>query len=515
MQTGLRDGVMGTDKAADLFKEYRVRILDGSKATSEALTALGMNTDEVLAGLSDGSLSVADSFQLVNEALSGVEDPAQRMQIATALMGTQFEDLGDEAVAALDLTARSMEDIGAQGEATQQRIDSFSEIFPRLRAMATPALLEIGNVLLELANVILPPVEAGLLALLEAIVPLAESFGRGVAAVMEMMSAFEVGSEGVGTFAGQLQETTPAVTAAFDGLSATFAALRETFVAGMALISQFWTEHGDQIIAKIMEIAAQAQEISALIIQIVTGVVQPMLQAATAFFQQHGDQIMAVISAAFDWIFNIISTTLNLIHGVLTATLQIIQGDFSGATETLTTTATDFLAGWLNIFTSGLTLIGETFTLFLAAIGVDFNALSALATAAGNAFYATFVAPIEAGINSIKNAVNSAIEAFANLTERIAGGLPELPDIDIPGFASGGVIPAGQVAMVGEQGRELIMPAQDTRVIPAGETARILADMGNSGGGPAVGTVNIYQQPGESSEALAERVARTIQERRR
>src|SRR6056297_685764 len=41
MQSGLQDGILGTDKAADAFKEFRVRIQDGSKTTADALESLG------------------------------------------------------------------------------------------------------------------------------------------------------------------------------------------------------------------------------------------------------------------------------------------------------------------------------------------------------------------------------------------------------------------------------------------------------------------------------------------
>jgi hypothetical protein len=89
--------------------------------------------------------------------------------------------------------------------------------------------------------------------------------------------------------------------------------------------------------------------------------------------------------------------------------------------------------------------------------------------AAGRRIAAPFIAAfhtIKAGIADVQHAAAGVTTAL-----HVAG---------IPGFASGGVISAGQLALVGENGPELIRPAHATRVTPAGPTAAALS---GSGGG--------------------------------
>lgn len=69
------------------------------------------------------------------------------------------------------------------------------------------------------------------------------------------------------------------------------------------------------------------------------------------------------------------------------------------------------------------------------------------------------------------------------------------------GFASGGVISAGQTALVGEEGPELIRPTRSTRVIPNDE-------IGEAGGDNINVTVNY--NPGEDSAADRERLKKEI-----
>lgn len=111
LQSGLASGNLGTDKAADLFKEFRVRILDGSKATSDALMMLGINVDQFIADLSSGSMTTADAFQAVIEKLRETGDQSILMQAGVGLLGTQFEDLGESAVLGIDLSITKMSDL--------------------------------------------------------------------------------------------------------------------------------------------------------------------------------------------------------------------------------------------------------------------------------------------------------------------------------------------------------------------------------------------------------------------
>lgn len=111
LESGLAGGVLGTDKAADAFKEFRVRIQDGSKSTNEALGLLGISSDEFAKKLSDGTITVADAFDIVVKKLGETGDKSTQIQAGVGLLGTQFEDLGTEAALALSLTTTKIDDL--------------------------------------------------------------------------------------------------------------------------------------------------------------------------------------------------------------------------------------------------------------------------------------------------------------------------------------------------------------------------------------------------------------------
>lgn len=92
LELGQKSGVLGTDKIADMFKEFTIRIQDGSDKTQNALNAINLGT--IPEQIKNGEITVLDAYSKITSALSGIEDPILRNSTAVELLGTQFEDLG-------------------------------------------------------------------------------------------------------------------------------------------------------------------------------------------------------------------------------------------------------------------------------------------------------------------------------------------------------------------------------------------------------------------------------------
>jgi hypothetical protein len=167
LESGLQGGMLGTDKAADLFKEFRLRIQDGSAATQEGLAQLGLSWEEINEGLSNGSLTVADAFTLVQQALADTEDPTVRMQAGAALMGSQFEDLGDAAVAGISLAQTSMEDLAGATDELGASAGSLGTDFEQMKRELLVALLPVGEEILAVAKEYMPELKEGARVLAE------------------------------------------------------------------------------------------------------------------------------------------------------------------------------------------------------------------------------------------------------------------------------------------------------------------------------------------------------------
>lgn len=111
LNSGFQEGMLGTDRAADLFKEFRVRIQDESKTTRDALESIGLDPAEFEKNLAAGKLSAIEAFSIIQAKLNETDDSAIRLNAGVGLMGTQFEDLGTSAALAIDTTNTGLDDL--------------------------------------------------------------------------------------------------------------------------------------------------------------------------------------------------------------------------------------------------------------------------------------------------------------------------------------------------------------------------------------------------------------------
>ena len=112
---GLESGAFNLDKVGDAVKEFNLRAKSESKDSVEAFEELGMNAAEMAQTFAKGGPEAQKSFMQVVQAISAIEDPVKKNRIGIALMGTQFEDLETDVVAAMgtvqqqfDMTKDSM-----------------------------------------------------------------------------------------------------------------------------------------------------------------------------------------------------------------------------------------------------------------------------------------------------------------------------------------------------------------------------------------------------------------------
>lgn len=90
LQAGARDG----DIVADSIKEFSIRAIDGSETTSKGFRAIGLDAEKMAAQIGKGGPAAKRGLSTVLDHLRGIKDPAKQAAAATALFGTQSEDLG-------------------------------------------------------------------------------------------------------------------------------------------------------------------------------------------------------------------------------------------------------------------------------------------------------------------------------------------------------------------------------------------------------------------------------------
>lgn len=237
LQTGMQGGMLGTDKAADLFKEFRVRIQDGSDATIAGLEAIGINADDLWARMGSGETTAAEAFDEVQAAMAGVTDENVRMVAGVQLMGTQFEDLGQDAVAAVSMSSVSLEDLAGATDSLGVKYNDLNAVQSSLWRDAQLALAPFGEMLLGLANQAMPFVQQGFAAAM----PYLQAFALWLGANIP------VAIQAVGTYWTTTLQ--PALLALWGYLQTNVLPIVQevvTFIGtnlpgAMAAVSNFWT----------------------------------------------------------------------------------------------------------------------------------------------------------------------------------------------------------------------------------------------------------------------------------
>jgi TP901 family phage tail tape measure protein len=156
-QQGADSGAWNLDKVGDAVKEFSIRSIDGSKTTTEAFEALGLNAGEMMQTFAAGGDGASIAFQGVLGSLMEMDDEVQRDAIGVKLFGTQWEDLGTEAMAALaDINEGAYDTEDALGKINDIKYDNLGAAFEGIKRQAEVALLPLASAIANALTAIAP-----------------------------------------------------------------------------------------------------------------------------------------------------------------------------------------------------------------------------------------------------------------------------------------------------------------------------------------------------------------------
>lgn len=285
LETGIAGGMLGTDRAADAFKEFRVRIQDGSKLTAESLDAIGLSSEEMLDQLATGQITAADAFSIVTGALSEVENSSLRMQAGVGLLGTQYEDLGDAALG-LDLNNAAFADAENAVDSLNVKYDNLGSMVEGYKRRALLALAPTGEALLSLGNDAMPHVEKAFTWLEE-----------NVPAMIE--TAMTVGGEWLDWF---MEKT-----------AGTQAQVGEI----LAMAQAFWDEHGDAIMRIVGNVGTIAEALFDQLVGNILDIVQLGLQVLTGDWEGASETLEGIWTRTKETIGTITTGLLDSVLAIL------------------------------------------------------------------------------------------------------------------------------------------------------------------------------------------------------
>lgn len=475
MQTGLQNGVLGTDKAADSFKEFRVRIQDGSALTSDSLKMLGLDADKITKGLADGSITAADAYGMVTTALKNTKDTTVQFQAGVGLLGTQFEDLGASGVAAIDLTATSLEDLAGATDSLNVKYGSFGSMFEGVQRQALVALEPLGGKLLELGNVVVPVIITALAYLGSQIpaafawletnaLPLFTSiynavmliatgdFSGGIFGLAEdspWINALFIGRDLLGVLIGYIADNAQPILA---GLGAMLLAVVVPAVYAWAAATATAAATTIAALAPVLlPILAIGAAVAVLyyawennfggirdIVANVISVAMPYIDTAKSSLMDFANRVLPLLFGAWETISGAVTIVITALAGAILSNMAGIQNTISAA---MAFVGAVFRTGWdlvTGIFTAVLLLLNGDVTGFVTTLVTTFTGffsnLGGVATAGLNLIYSLFdttwslLVSFLGGVWSqigttvstgLSNLYNNALTSLANLRDLV------------------------------------------------------------------------------------------------
>jgi phage-related minor tail protein len=221
ISAAMEAGARNTDIAADLIKEFSIRAVDGSKLTGEGFKAAGLDADKMAAAIGKGGPSAEKAFREVLTAVTSIKDPVKREIAGVALFGTQWEDLGPKAAAAM-ATAKTGVD-GLDGATDKLANTMGDNLASKIESLKRQGEVWANSKLLPFVEQLSARFTSDFLPALESIrsafafvVPIAKEFGEKILSTLKdnvagISDAFRDNKPQLEAFAGALADLAPVV----------------------------------------------------------------------------------------------------------------------------------------------------------------------------------------------------------------------------------------------------------------------------------------------------------------
>ena len=256
--------------------------------------------------------------------------------------------------------------------------------------------------------------------------------------------------------------------------------LTTTVVPAVTAFATYVAEQFGNLVAWVEEHWDSIREAIEHVVNVISGIVSGFVDAALLVWSYFGDTILAVISSAWDNVKAVVEFALDFVRGLIETVVAVINGDwgeawnaivgiFSSAWDLVKTVLGNALGVVKTLIGDGLNAAKDLVSNALDGIVGFFSGLGGrIARAAGNVFGFLW--------EGFRSAVNRIIRGWNDLEFRIPGfdppgpgpkfggftlGLPNIPEL-----AEGGDVTRAGLAIVGEDGAELLDLNAGARVTP-------------------------------------------------
>lgn len=326
LANGVESGTWSVDKLGDAVKEFNIRMSDGS--AKEAVEALGFSWEKVSEDWSKGGDSAKEVFSMLVNELDGLETTTEGYNIGVGLLGTMYEDLGQEAVLALSNTEgaiNSASDAMAQMDsAAYDTLESSlsqlgrtvkAEVVQPIAEKLTPAIKDSVNFVNERVG---PAVE-WLLSHLPEVGIILGTIGSVIAAMRW------------GSIVGQISK----ISGAFSGFKTAIAAIPGPVLAIIAIVAALaagfmylWETNEDfrnNVTAVWEELQGSFSELGGKISDMLNQLMPLISEIASTVLTAFGQIAEAVLPILIQLISELLPVIIGLIDQLLPVLTQIIE----------------------------------------------------------------------------------------------------------------------------------------------------------------------------------------------
>lgn len=326
LANGVESGTWSVDKLGDAVKEFNIRMSDGS--AKEAVEALGFSWEKVSEDWSKGGDSAKEVFNMLVNELDGLETTTEGYNIGVGLLGTMYEDLGQEAVLALSNTE------GAINSASDAMAQMDSAAYDTLES----SLSQLGRtvkaeVVQPIAEKLTPAIKNSVNFVNERVGPAVEwllshlpEVGIILGTIGSVIAAMKWGS-----IVGQISK----ISGAFSGFKTAIAAIPGPVLAIIAIVTALaagfmylWETNEDfrnNVTAVWEELQGSFSELGGKISDMLNQLMPLISEIASTVLTAFGQIAEAVLPILIQLISELLPVIIGLIDQLLPVLTQIIE----------------------------------------------------------------------------------------------------------------------------------------------------------------------------------------------
>lgn len=159
LNNGLDGGAYNLDKVNDAINEVTARLADGTIA--DAIGMYSTKTQELFQAWQDGKVSQKDVIDSIVSDISECTNEQETMNLAAKAFGTMAEDGGTKFIKSMSSVGDTYDSVKGSAEGMFDSSTTESQKLESNMRKLQETLVPLGEMLVELANTILPPLVSG------------------------------------------------------------------------------------------------------------------------------------------------------------------------------------------------------------------------------------------------------------------------------------------------------------------------------------------------------------------